>query len=56
MVKPYDPEPLPPKSLPDDLIGLTALVGRANAVLSRYDGLLESVTNPEILLSPLITE
>lgn len=56
MVKPYDPEPLPPESLPDDLTGLTALVGRANAVLSRYDGLLESVTNPEILLSPLITK
>ena len=56
MVKPYDPEPLPPKSLSDDLNGLTALVGRANAVLSRYDGLLESVTNPEILLSPLVTK
>jgi Fic family protein len=35
---------------------LTALVGRTNAILSRYDGLLESVTNPEILLSPLITK
>ena len=31
-----------------------ALVGRANACLSRYDGLLESLVNPQVLLSPLI--
>lgn len=46
---------LPPASLEDKLHGMTALVGRANAVLSRYDGLLESVPNPEVLLSPLVT-
>ena len=31
-----------------------ALVGRANASLSRYDGLLESLVNPGVLLSPLL--
>ena len=31
-----------------------ALIGRANAALSRYDGLLESLINPEVMLSPLI--
>ena len=33
---------------------LVALVGRANAYLSRYDGLLESLVNPDVLLSPLL--
>ena len=31
-----------------------ALVGKANACLSRYDGLLESLVNPDVLLSPLV--
>jgi Fic family protein len=30
------------------------LVGRANAALARYDGLLESLINPQVLLSPLL--
>ena len=34
--------------------GIVALIGRANASLSRYDGLLESLVNPEVLLSPLV--
>lgn len=33
---------------------IVALIGRANACLSRYDGLLESLVNPEVLLSPLL--
>ncbi|MEM9602604.1 MAG: Fic/DOC family N-terminal domain-containing protein [Pseudomonadota bacterium] len=36
------------------LSGALALVGRANACLSRYDGLLESLVNPDVLLSPLV--
>jgi len=51
---PHEPLKLPPNSIETDLSGLTALVGRANATLSRYDGLLESLINPQILLSPLI--
>lgn len=42
----------PPKNL--QLESVVALIGRANACLSRYDGLLESLVNPEVLLSPLI--
>jgi len=34
---------------------LLGLVGEANASLARYDGLLQAVINPEILLSPLTT-
>lgn len=37
-----------------DLGSLAALIGRANASLSRYDGLLESLVNPDVMLSPLI--
>lgn len=51
-MKPFNPEPLPPNDL--RLEGLVSLVGRANAVLSRYDGLLESVVNPDVMLSPLL--
>lgn len=36
------------------LESVIALVGRANACLSRYDGLLESLVNPGVLLSPLL--
>ena len=42
----------PPKNI--NLESIVALVGRANASLSRYDGLLESLVNPEVLLSPLV--
>lgn len=31
-------------------------MGQANAALARYDGLLESLVNPEVLLSPLLTK
>ena len=51
-MSPHDPSPFPP---PDLQLGqVVALVGRANACLSRYDGLLESLVNPEVLLSPLM--
>lgn len=43
----------PPEKLPTSL-QLVSLVGRANASLSRYDGLLESLVNPDVLLSPLV--
>lgn len=42
----------PPKNI--DLGTVVALIGRANASLSRYDGLLESLINPEVMLSPLV--
>lgn len=42
----------PPKNI--NLESIIALIGRANASLSRYDGLLESLVNPQVLLSPLV--
>lgn len=52
-MKPYMPDKLPIKNLNyEKIIGL---VGRASAELARYDGLLQAIMNPEILLSPLTT-
>ena len=51
-MKSYSPQTFPPNEL--TLEPLVALVGRANACLSRYDGLLESLVNSEVLLSPLL--
>ncbi len=41
----------PPENI--ELGAVVALIGKANASLSRYDGLLESLINPEVMLSPL---
>lgn len=51
-MQPYIPQPLPPTDI--SLEPILALVGRANASLARYDGLLESLVNPQVLLSPLL--
>lgn len=53
-MNPYVPENLPPAHL--DYERLIILVGRANAELARYDGLLQGIVNPGVLLSPLTTE
>ena len=50
-MKPYVSKPLPLTCL--DYAGLIRKVGPANAALARYDGLLQSVINPGIMLSPL---
>ncbi|MGI9228883.1 MAG: Fic family protein, partial [Gammaproteobacteria bacterium] len=42
---------MPPKGL--DSARLIVPVGEANAALARYDGLLQSLVNPDILLAPL---
>lgn len=52
-MKPYIPNELPVKNL--NYKKIIGLVGRANAELARYDGLLQAIVNPEILLSPLTT-
>lgn len=51
-MQPHIPRPFPPLNL--DLSPVLAKVGRANASLARYDGLLESLVNPQVLLSPLL--
>ena len=53
-MKPYIPENLPLTNL--DFGKLVGLVGTANADLARYDGLLQGLVNPDLLLSPLTTQ
>jgi Fic family protein len=50
-MKPYAPQPLPLNCL--DHARLIRKIGPADAALARYDGLLQSVINPGVLLSPL---
>ena len=53
-MKPYVPDALPLMEL--DFRRLLPLVGHANAALARYDGLLQGIPNPAVLLSPLTTQ
>ncbi len=46
--------PLPVRNIDCSL--LLSLVGQANAAIARYDGLLQGIVNPAILLSPLTTQ
>ncbi len=51
-------EPYIPDRLPLDTINWemhVSLIGKANAALARYDGILLGIVNPQILLSPLTT-
>ena len=51
LMKPYIPDALPLKCLDTDR--LIRKVGPANAAIARYDGLLQSIVNPSVMLSPL---
>ena len=53
-MKTYEPNKLPLERL--DYKRLLPLVGDANAELARYDGLLQGIVNPQIMLSPLTNE
>ncbi len=50
-MKPHVPDSLPLDCL--DVARLIRKVGPANAAIARYDGLLQSVVNPSVMLSPL---
>ncbi|MBF0296234.1 MAG: hypothetical protein HQL96_13685 [Magnetococcales bacterium] len=50
---PCIPESLPPANL--DYRCILRKIGPANATLARYDGLLESMINASVMLSPLTT-
>lgn len=52
-MKPFIPHELPPQNL--DWQTLAPLIGKANAAIARYDGLLQSLINPGVLLSPITT-
>ncbi len=53
-MQPYVPDTLPLTDL--DYRLLLPLVGQANAALARYDGLLQGIPNPAVMLSPLTTQ
>lgn len=53
-MNPYVPQTLPLESI--DWAAHVSLIGQANAALARYDGMLQSIINPEVLLSPLTTQ
>ncbi|MBN1436649.1 MAG: Fic family protein [Sedimentisphaerales bacterium] len=53
-MQPYQPQTLPLKNL--DYKRLFGCVGEANFELATYDGLLQGIVNPQILLSPLTTQ
>jgi len=53
-MQPYVPDTLPLADL--DYRLLLPLVGQANAALARYDGLLQGIPNPAVMLSPLTTQ
>lgn len=53
-MKPFIPEELPIPKL--DWPAFVDLLGTANRQVARYDGLLQSIINPEVLLSPLRTQ
>ena len=50
----FYPEMLPQENI--DWLRHVSLIGRSNAALARYDGIVQGIINPEILLSPLMTE
>ncbi len=54
MKKPYVPQALPLSSL--DWVRFVPLIGQANAEIARYDGILQGIINPGVLLSPLTTK
>ncbi|MBI4744095.1 MAG: Fic family protein [Actinobacteria bacterium] len=53
-MRPYIPEQLPLQNL--DWVRFVSLIGKANAELARYDGILQGIINPQVLLSPLTTK
>ncbi|MGL6226560.1 MAG: Fic family protein [Thermoguttaceae bacterium] len=50
----YIPDELPVETI--DFKRLFKLVGEANGELARFDGLLQSVVQPELMLAPLVNE
>ena len=53
-MKPFSPSLLPCAHI--NWVDLIPLVGQANRALARYDGLLQNLVNPDVLLSPLRTQ
>ena len=54
MSQPYRPRRLPLSNI--DWASHVTLIAKASAALARYDGILETMVNPALLLSPLTTQ
>lgn len=54
MKTPYRPAPIPDDAL--DWPALIPRIGMAQAAVARFDGILNAMPNPELLLSPLTTQ
>jgi len=53
-MKPFTPEELPLQHI--NWGKLVSLIGNANRELARYDGVLQGIVNPDLLLSPIMTQ
>lgn len=53
-MKPYIPDKLPLENI--DWTRHVPAIGKAHAAIGRYDGMLQSIVNPDLLLSPLTTQ
>lgn len=53
-MEPYTPEKLPLGSI--DWEKHVSAIGKANRALAKYDGILQVIINPQILLAPLTTQ
>ncbi|MCX8501923.1 MAG: Fic family protein, partial [Alphaproteobacteria bacterium] len=54
LTEPYRPDELPPPGINYEKI--SSRIGPTTLAVARYDSLLQSVTNRELLLSPLTTQ
>lgn len=55
-MNPYVPENLPLDNGKIDWAAHVTLIDKANAALARYDGILQGIINPQVLLSPLMMQ
>ncbi len=53
-IRPYEPEILPLDGI--DWVSHIPSIGKANRKIARYDGILRSIVNPQVLLAPIMTQ
>ena len=51
--KPYIPENFPPRNI--NWEHLVPVIAKANRAIAKYDGFLQTIPNPDLLLAPLLT-
>ena len=52
--EPYIPKKFPPEKI--EWKEIIPLIGMANSAIARFDGMLQGLVNPSVLLSPLTTK